>query len=439
MNAPVDQIAAAAQEARQICAAIALLPPRQRAAIYLREVRGLSYEEIGAESRDHAEGCDHGARARARQGQTATRQHLPGAVCPFAFTTGVAAPWRGLGPPPQHLVGRRGCQGRGACPGGRECRWRRVCRDPTSPAPRKLGHRGAARHRANPHAAAASANGRPPLPEQSVPPPPRVRPRVDFDNRGDALLTTAAPAPAATVSTSSTTSEVATPPTERTPMSQRIAAIRTPRRRDEPTPAPSRHATQASRAVRENARAASHSDHASQRQRRLRSARQSAKPSMAPPGRSAGARHPPPTRPPRIARPLRLCSTENYGVRRTPVATRRVPHRPQQANPRIQSSPRKVESAPPDSSGNALQMPKGAPKSDPSPPRRSAQLSRSESRAWARSPTEPRVKRNPPTDVIGDVYGGGPCPQTNATKNGCPPVKTKLRLPHGALTLPDLV
>ena len=48
-NAPVDQIAATAQEARQICAAIAMLPPTQRAAIYLREMRGLSYEEIGAE------------------------------------------------------------------------------------------------------------------------------------------------------------------------------------------------------------------------------------------------------------------------------------------------------------------------------------------------------------------------------------------------------
>ena len=48
-SAPVDQIAAAAQEARQICAAIAMLPPTQRAAIYLREMRGLSYEEIGSE------------------------------------------------------------------------------------------------------------------------------------------------------------------------------------------------------------------------------------------------------------------------------------------------------------------------------------------------------------------------------------------------------
>ncbi|HMG99248.1 MAG TPA: sigma-70 family RNA polymerase sigma factor [Gaiellales bacterium] len=48
-NASVDQIAATAEEARQICAAIALLPPAQRAAIYLREVRGLSYEEIAAQ------------------------------------------------------------------------------------------------------------------------------------------------------------------------------------------------------------------------------------------------------------------------------------------------------------------------------------------------------------------------------------------------------
>lgn len=48
-SAPVDQIAATAEEARQICAAIALLPPNQRAAIYLREVRGLSYGEIAAQ------------------------------------------------------------------------------------------------------------------------------------------------------------------------------------------------------------------------------------------------------------------------------------------------------------------------------------------------------------------------------------------------------
>jgi RNA polymerase sigma-70 factor, ECF subfamily len=48
-SAPVDQIAATAEEARQICAAVALLPPAQRAALYLREVRGLSYEEIAAE------------------------------------------------------------------------------------------------------------------------------------------------------------------------------------------------------------------------------------------------------------------------------------------------------------------------------------------------------------------------------------------------------
>ena len=44
-----DQVAATAEEARQICAAIALLPPTQRAAIYLREVRGHSYEEIADE------------------------------------------------------------------------------------------------------------------------------------------------------------------------------------------------------------------------------------------------------------------------------------------------------------------------------------------------------------------------------------------------------
>ena len=45
----VDQIAATAEEARQICASIALLPPAQRAALYLREVRGLSYGEIAAQ------------------------------------------------------------------------------------------------------------------------------------------------------------------------------------------------------------------------------------------------------------------------------------------------------------------------------------------------------------------------------------------------------
>ena len=39
----------APRQARQICAAIALLPPAQRAAIYLREVRGHSYEEIADE------------------------------------------------------------------------------------------------------------------------------------------------------------------------------------------------------------------------------------------------------------------------------------------------------------------------------------------------------------------------------------------------------
>ena len=44
-----DQVTERAHEARQICAAMALLPPAQRAAIYLREVRGLSYEEIAAE------------------------------------------------------------------------------------------------------------------------------------------------------------------------------------------------------------------------------------------------------------------------------------------------------------------------------------------------------------------------------------------------------
>ena len=41
-----DHVAEAAREAREVCAAIAMLPPAQRAVIYLREVRGLSYGEI---------------------------------------------------------------------------------------------------------------------------------------------------------------------------------------------------------------------------------------------------------------------------------------------------------------------------------------------------------------------------------------------------------
>jgi RNA polymerase sigma-70 factor, ECF subfamily len=45
----VDQTAAMAADAREVCAAIALLPPPQRAVIYLREVRGLSYDEIALE------------------------------------------------------------------------------------------------------------------------------------------------------------------------------------------------------------------------------------------------------------------------------------------------------------------------------------------------------------------------------------------------------
>ena len=45
----LEQVADTAHEARQICAAMALLPPAQRAAIYLREFRGLTYEEIAAE------------------------------------------------------------------------------------------------------------------------------------------------------------------------------------------------------------------------------------------------------------------------------------------------------------------------------------------------------------------------------------------------------
>jgi RNA polymerase sigma factor (sigma-70 family) len=42
----VDQVADEAQDARAICEAMALLPPRQRHVIYLREIRGLSYHEI---------------------------------------------------------------------------------------------------------------------------------------------------------------------------------------------------------------------------------------------------------------------------------------------------------------------------------------------------------------------------------------------------------
>jgi RNA polymerase sigma factor (sigma-70 family) len=45
----VDQIAATAAEARELCEVIALLPKPQRAAVYLREVRGLSYDEIARE------------------------------------------------------------------------------------------------------------------------------------------------------------------------------------------------------------------------------------------------------------------------------------------------------------------------------------------------------------------------------------------------------
>jgi RNA polymerase sigma-70 factor, ECF subfamily len=44
----VDQVADTAAEATRILAAIALLPERQRAVIFLRELRGLSYEEIAA-------------------------------------------------------------------------------------------------------------------------------------------------------------------------------------------------------------------------------------------------------------------------------------------------------------------------------------------------------------------------------------------------------
>jgi S-DNA-T family DNA segregation ATPase FtsK/SpoIIIE len=42
----VHQLAEEAENARAICAAIALLPPAQRAVLYLREIRGLSYQEI---------------------------------------------------------------------------------------------------------------------------------------------------------------------------------------------------------------------------------------------------------------------------------------------------------------------------------------------------------------------------------------------------------
>lgn len=44
----VDQLAEEAQNARAICAAIALLPAPQRAVLYLREIRGLSYQEIAS-------------------------------------------------------------------------------------------------------------------------------------------------------------------------------------------------------------------------------------------------------------------------------------------------------------------------------------------------------------------------------------------------------
>ena len=88
MRGPIDQIAAAAEEARQICAAIALLPSGQRAAIYLREVRGLSYEEIAAElgmTLSAVTSTLHRARESVSQGRGGLRRALAVSFAPLAL------------------------------------------------------------------------------------------------------------------------------------------------------------------------------------------------------------------------------------------------------------------------------------------------------------------------------------------------------------------
>jgi RNA polymerase sigma-70 factor (ECF subfamily) len=82
-SAPLDQIAATAEEARQICAAVALLPPAQRAALYLREVRGLSYEEIAAELGISLKAVT-ATLQRARDGVKQRRRRIPGALSALA-------------------------------------------------------------------------------------------------------------------------------------------------------------------------------------------------------------------------------------------------------------------------------------------------------------------------------------------------------------------
>ena len=82
----IDQIAATAQEAREICAAIALLPPAQRAVIYLREVRGLSYDEIAGELGITVAAVTstlHRARKSVSRGRTALRSALGLVFAPF--------------------------------------------------------------------------------------------------------------------------------------------------------------------------------------------------------------------------------------------------------------------------------------------------------------------------------------------------------------------
>ena len=85
-SGPIDQIASAAEEARQICAAIALLPPTQRAAIYLREIRGLSYEEIACELAIPLTAVTstlHRARANIKRQRGKFGQALSHCVAPF--------------------------------------------------------------------------------------------------------------------------------------------------------------------------------------------------------------------------------------------------------------------------------------------------------------------------------------------------------------------
>ena len=107
---PVDHVAATAEEARQICAAIALLPPTQRAAVYLREVRGLSYEEIADELAMTLNGRDRHSASRPRQCQAPSRWDRRGLLRSRALATGTPAP-RGRSRARRRCVRHRG-QGR---------------------------------------------------------------------------------------------------------------------------------------------------------------------------------------------------------------------------------------------------------------------------------------------------------------------------------------